>query len=125
MMLGSGMSRCCFVGRRGDAMSETMHTPGPWLFFRRVGRLMPFHVTADGRETIVTIRRDAPNAEANARLIAAAPELYEALQALVTMQLSRDLCPFGKSYAQECECNYHGGAKQARAALAKANGASA
>ena len=61
----------------------TQHTPGPWN-----NDTHPWDVLADGKRTTpiatVHVEVDGGNeARANARLIAAAPELLEALKSLV------------------------------------------
>jgi hypothetical protein len=65
---------------------NNMHTPGPWKFYS-VGR--PSHpdgiyliLTDNDVRAIVETFHDSDEDEANARLIAAAPNLLEALQAL-------------------------------------------
>ena len=61
------------------------HTPGPWVIDWNVSRLDVF--SGDAATLIASIRRSAlsagidETARANARLIAAAPELLVALQA--------------------------------------------
>jgi hypothetical protein len=73
------------------------HTPGPWAVFRRDGYSTYIHAINEGDEIntfqvaschSATSRKYFPTrgeAEANARLIAAAPELLEALQAMLRM----------------------------------------
>lgn len=58
---------------------QTKHTPGPWFTAAtsRIGHA--YIVDADG----FTIAEPSPMGEANARLIAAAPELLAALQAIM------------------------------------------
>lgn len=58
-------------------MSNTKHTPGPWM----VGHFNDVR-TRDGYRSLANVSSyfELP-AEANARLIAAAPELLEALEA--------------------------------------------
>ena len=71
------------------------HTPGPWI----IGRwdLMPqnhirIHTTDD--LFIAELGEFADNREANARLIAAAPELLEALQKIFNLEpLANGLTP--------------------------------
>lgn len=60
-------------------MSESKHTPGPW--FVHVPRTLPEVIARKGAVTICKCRNGSLNdGLANARLIAAAPELYEALR---------------------------------------------
>lgn len=58
---------------------KTSHTPGPWSV---VPGTNCFHVKAPDWYVAKT-GNDTPEAQANARLIAAAPELLEMLQAVV------------------------------------------
>jgi hypothetical protein len=70
-------------------MADVKHTPGPW----RVGREEKYHsfVSCRSSEDDLSDRNagcwvaeaKGPDHEANARLIAAAPELLEALERLV------------------------------------------
>lgn len=55
--------------------SETKHTPGPWAADRDNDV-----VTSDGTGIAAVHGEDADNEQANARLIAAAPDLYWALE---------------------------------------------
>lgn len=95
------------------------HTPGPWFLAEKV----------EGKHTVTNLRRirseregmehgavcevygiaDGSEAHANARLIAAAPELLEALEYVL------NTCPAINSQAEEAH-------QQARAAIAKATG---
>lgn len=88
------------------------HTPGPWLFSSyKSGNSV---IVIDGKEfDVATV--NYPNRDANAHLIAAAPELYEALDGLLA-----DITEYQ-------EINFLGGENnhwqvRARAALAKARG---
>ena len=58
-------------------MNEPKFTPGPWLFSSyKSGNSV---IVIDGKEfDVATV--NYPNRDANAHLIAAAPELYEALE---------------------------------------------
>ena len=58
-------------------MNETKFTPGPWLFSSyKSGNSV---IVIDGKEfDVATV--NYPNRDANAHLIAAAPDLYEALK---------------------------------------------
>ena len=73
-------------------MTETKHTPGPWKARKgfHADTIEIFHPDKSVKPPfypceIATIAsdRDTAKAKANARLIAAAPELLEALQAFV------------------------------------------
>ena len=62
--------------------TETKHTPGPWkVFYTTTGQTILGIGEADGAEGITDAQfglwRDGAEREANARLIAAAPELFE------------------------------------------------
>ena len=99
-------------------------TPGPWIASfttenKRTG-IGSWHLTHQGPVgvTVVPLLRVRPTnrwAYANAQLIAAAPELYEALQ-LLTDRVSPD----GRDGT--CEAFFHEPLKLARAALKKARG---
>ena len=57
---------------------EDKHTPGPWK--ANQGRDLAFRISTD-KQVVATISSGpGKNAEANAHLIAAAPELLEALE---------------------------------------------
>lgn len=64
-------------------MSNAKHTPGPWV--ARAGLSNWSITTAYGQRTfaIALINSERVEQEVNARLIAAAPELLEALKALM------------------------------------------
>ena len=86
-------------------------TPGPWVQFIYDGLLSILPAGRPGEVAQVWVEDGLPNAEANARLIAAAPELYAALSDLVYAIACNELMPESVSYLRE-----------ARAALAKARG---
>lgn len=81
-------------------MSDTKHTPGPWKADEY------FHVSANGRD-VADIRIFACNGyaldtierTANARLIAAAPDMLAALkdelESLTRWQSAREILPLG------------------------------
>lgn len=99
------------------------HTPAPWEL--SLGRTIVGIRASNGSLDVIADCNDTvPQGEeriANARLIAAAPELLEALQAIMNTYVAANLCPFGVGpYNEECSCNYHDAAKRARAAIAKA-----
>ncbi len=97
-----------------EAGTKAKHTPGPWTvghehlqddtWFYRV-----YYSDNRGIFEIATIdKRRRPQATANARLISAAPDMLEALQAIVLLQRDQ-----GRRNLPEC-------AAIARAAIAKA-----
>ena len=90
------------------------HTPGPWQYLRSPSgpiRVGPSH------NCTVAVAPFPPTGdqEANARLIAAAPELFDALNALVNAVSPDD-------NDKSCEPYFRPALKAARAALAKAQG---
>jgi hypothetical protein len=89
------------------------HTPGPWQLLPRTEDL-PAYVCKDANDKLNTeiavIYRATDDCDANARLIAAAPELLEALEACFS--------------ALNNEGRYQGERSQASRALAKAKGTS-
>ncbi|ODT12038.1 MAG: hypothetical protein ABS35_41010 [Kaistia sp. SCN 65-12] len=74
-----------------EALGEADHTPGPWIVQRSLHRQdgeFDFAIHGDGVPVLAEVfGRDAhggtPPADANARLIATAPEMAEALDRLV------------------------------------------
>jgi hypothetical protein len=97
-------------------MADTKHTPGPWsILDERRG----FIVTAcDDCYDVATVRNigNRDNA-ANARLIAAAPDMLAALQTI--KQLNDDAAPFGgEIYRDRVDRAWDA----VRAAIAKATG---
>ena|SRR3989304_752122 len=95
-------------------------TPGPW----RAEGPDPFgdwNILHDGDAlaigAVVSNMRPAFEVAANARLEAAAPQLYEALKGIVTESVKTAIA---RHHAKDCRCNYC----VAIAALAKAEGRS-
>lgn len=99
-------------------MSNTTvkHTPGPWYVLRGQRNISIRHKTGDKRLPMVnvaSVRGNLPDdcpygsSKANASLIAAAPDLLEALKAMTEQTNSTEL-------AAACD--------KARAAIAKATG---
>lgn len=96
------------------------HTPGPWDWRR--GRLMHGDSVDDAGYPMpeIALESNYGTSEANARLIAAAPDLLAALEQIVAI-LSDDRCQVCKAWpggdcAHDCEVGI------ARAAIAKARG---
>src|SRR4051812_37585185 len=77
-----------------DPAERAAHTPGPWLAEADDSSVFD----SEGREVAdcLTFPFAGEEAEANARLIAAAPELYEALKALIVLS---DSAAWDKAFA--------------------------
>jgi hypothetical protein len=98
----------------------SQHTPGPWKTLNRgTNRLVDIVQGSDASNGLAKVwlneyrkRGATPERLANARLIAAAPELLEALERILTTH--DDSC-------QGAECGI-AGIDAARAAIAKAKG---
>ena len=86
-------------------MSKSKHTPGPWKIYYRRGRIQ----SIVGNDTYASLL--SPLTEPNARLIAAAPDLLEALKETMFI-VSR------KSTEKERELVF----KKSMEAIAKADG---
>lgn len=67
----------------GEAVrpDNTQHTPGPWRIWRHMDPAEPRKIIGLSDDGICTLDEYNTNDAANARLIAAAPELLQALQA--------------------------------------------
>ena len=89
------------------------YTPGPWVIAEevqgRIGRMQPCILGQGSELAVVSVRADDREEDANARLIAAAPELLAALKALIA---EPDLKPWSEEW------------DQAHSAVAKAEGRS-
>lgn len=84
-------------------MGEIKHTPGPW-------ECHPDDL-AEGLYWVLPEATTVAEDEANAHLIAAAPEMKEALEALISVMETT-----------ECDRLFRADYAKAKAALAKANG---
>jgi hypothetical protein len=94
-------------------MSEIKHTPGPWVFDEdECSEIPALHLYCADSKNPFHGSRSEEELKANARLIAAAPELLEALQRLLKGEDDEYLTPQGLR-------------NLARAAIAKATGAKA
>lgn len=99
----------------------THHTPGPWTVqpnSRTVGRGAWIH-DETGNNVALACGTSDENANANAHLIAAAPELYEALEKIVIDEENRRKSLRTNSPAAQFSDKR---LAAARAALAKARG---
>jgi hypothetical protein len=67
-------------------MSEAKHTPGSWWFRRIVGDLDFSHEIHAGETAVAAIYSESDISDADARLIAAAPDLLAAAQGLRAAQ---------------------------------------
>ncbi len=71
-----------------------MHTPGPWEYYERIHKEYPRGIRSRGGKSgegpvhIASVRWGDDTGEANARLIASAPALLEALEAFRFWMLS-------------------------------------
>ena len=76
---------------------DTKHTQGPWVIDWNVARLDIF--SSEAKVLVASLRRSALSedideaARANARLIAAAPELLQALKACWDLGIDEHLVP--------------------------------
>lgn len=97
----------------------TKHTPGPWRYEAgRDGR--PPYVIRRTEGGFVVVGMTADRQEADARLIAAAPELLEALQKLLDLQVAKkELEYLDKGIGTKTP---NAAWLEARAAIAKAKG---
>jgi hypothetical protein len=107
---------------------KAKHTPGPWHYVGDSLTHRQFDIYSPGaapRQHICTVnnlsvdalwKRDAQQAEANARLIAAAPDLLAALRALMALDVK------GHALADRLQFSDAGRAllNQCRAAIARA-----
>lgn len=81
-------------------MSDTQHTPGPWRYKRGEGRYSGSHYieasvystpsVISGRDQIGQCNGYDDEVSANARLIAAAPDLLEALRVFANIGISEN-----------------------------------
>jgi hypothetical protein len=97
--------------------TKTKWTPGPWdaHIHSWADRMFPIIPASDSRAVAMVGATGLPN-DANARLIAAAPDLYEALASVMALYRGDQ---HGASCAPGLCCCIYGAA---RAALAKAEG---
>jgi hypothetical protein len=112
----------------GEGKMKTKYTPGPWHvgpWGRIVGNTPPSGYFQAGKPLIATVDGDTPEEDANRRLIAAAPELLEALAALARWadDLESMLPASGIGVDMGGSCRMvRKAVERARAAIAKAEG---
>jgi len=98
------------------------HTPGPWIaaaygdYGDYDGKCRVILGEGGDIRTAVVLGFNNPENAANARLIAAAPDLLEALSSLASQHSESDL---------RADPDLHAAVKRARAAIAKATGSAA
>jgi hypothetical protein len=98
-------------------MTNTKHTPGPW----HIHDTEPFTVCGPDGDSVAgadAFKRSMEENGANARLIAAAPELLMALIWLVDLKAKKDAAGKNSEYEEEKILAWAG----ARAAILKAVG---
>lgn len=107
-------------------MSETKHTPGPWSAIQPRPELLVICTEVDG-DGIAEVDELWNRDEwlANARLIAAAPELLEALVALDTLIDFEESAKDGEHSWFDDASAINAAMEKARAAIAKATGGAA
>lgn len=106
------------------------HTPGPWAVnetrYNRDYRTCLNVMTADGLLFVAAVscdpHTDSAQMRANARLIAAAPELVEALRGLLGYEGHMVWCGHGDDMSKPCVCSLDSKQVAARALLAKIDG---
>jgi hypothetical protein len=101
-------------------MTDTKHTPGPWAVCPdgrlTPGATVPVYSASDAeglRLTVALVRTIGPEGDADARLIAAAPELLAALE---------EFCRECDGYLDGNDGRPWGTLLKGRAAIAKATG---
>ncbi len=73
----------------------TKHTPGPWVARPDPNALLPDDWCVGIGDSLANIDKVAVCSERDARLIAAAPDLLDALQALCEYAETSDDCQYG------------------------------
>lgn len=114
-------------------MTAAKHTPGPWLAYDAYPEIIEFStkgggdfggmkVSVSGINYITGMHVTAAEQAANMRLIAASPDMQEALQELADAAEAREN-PMGDPCALlAAQARLRDAAKVARAALSKSNG---
>lgn len=103
------------------------HTSGPWRVVRhhkpaQVKSMLSVGFTANGMASIAWLTGGAIHQDANAALISASPDLLSFARGYIN---SQDPCVIGgDSDPEKCECVACSLTREARAAIAKAEGRS-
>jgi hypothetical protein len=117
------LGTACFAGKKEETMATTtkaQHTPGPWNYGKAANSKY-YVFGGDGLPVIVpnasATNRPKPEMEANAQLIAAAPELLSALK-----QFKKLRGIPGKETTPEWHLAFKNTWAEMEAAIAKAEG---
>ena len=114
-------------------MSAAKHTPGPWSA-SKIDDRAAFNIFTPGQcSALLTLEpgkhngadKRTNNVEADARLIAAAPELLQALKFLLSVQGADELSNVLLEMKSDGGDSYYAAVLHARAAIAKATGSAA
>lgn len=96
-------------------MTKTQFTQGPWITAKADRAIGIF---SNGNATFFVAKAYGPDRAKNAHLIASAPELYEALEEIIDMNVQYAVDRYGDaSKAEDMAC-----VRVARAAISKARG---
>ncbi len=98
------------------------HTPGPWNKIQRTDHTAASIRTESGISVATAFSSEFDQTKANASLIAAAPELLEALARLEFAAQCRDNTMGDPSRLIQVKAELASAARQARDAIAKATG---
>lgn len=115
-----------------DVTAGAKHTPGPWQVegVRHTGDLKigsdaRLHMVGPDGDAVCAVFYDMKTGRGlrDARLIAAAPELLEALETIRNCWAGHsEECAFAKNYHDKCDCDWPEIAAKCDAAIAKARG---
>lgn len=89
-------------------MSQNKHTPGPWSYWSGYNHVDKFdsEVTAEGGDIVIARYNSLiEEGEANAKLIAAAPDLLDALDKMLDNEEQRDFEKWLRSKAPSGDCS--------------------
>ena len=105
---------------------STQHTPGPWAFRLEAVRTVIYHKAGIGEKAIAVGAGAYPDHIANARLIAAAPELLAAVEEAIASVEAGNLYEAMCCSGHDCGCRGSSNADllvyDLRATIAKARG---
>ena len=99
------------------------HTPGPWTIRKTLRRIVVFSESRRWRDIAGLQHYNSPERESNARLIAAAPDMLAALEAICE-HANEAWAALDHDYHEVLAGNLGDAVDQARATIAKAKGES-